>query len=350
VRAALAEQFDYDGDQTCAADGSCRLICPVAIDTGKLVKELRGAAHAPRVEKRMARAAQRWAAVERAARGGLRTGAVLGDMPMRALTAAGRRMLGDEVVPAWSKALPGPAPATLPATARDGAAAVYVPACLNRMMGPAADSRWIVQALVDASARAGMPLWIPEDVAGTCCAMPWSSKGFEDGRRIMAARFAANVRRWSGDGALPVVIDAASCTHGAAEIDGLDGIELVDAVTWCARLLPALDVTAPVASATLHPTCSTRHLGLAAELETLVRAIADDVHVPVVATCCGMAGDRGLLHPELTAAATRDEAAEVSQGSFAAHVSANRTCEMALEAATGRAYEHVAVLLERATR
>jgi D-lactate dehydrogenase len=105
-----------------------------------------------------------------------------------------------------------------------------------------------------------------------------------------------------------------------------------------------------VASATVHPTCSTRHLGLAADLEALARAAAREVHVPIDATCCGMAGDRGLLHPELTATATRDETAEVLAREFAAHVSANRTCEIGLEQATGRPYEHVVALLERVSR
>src|SRR3954449_10681379 len=211
VRVALAEEFAYAGDETCAADGSCKLVCPVAIDTGKLIKELRAAAHPPKAQRRMARAAREWARVERAARAGLKVGDVLGDGAMRGLTALGRRVLGTELVPAWSPALPGPAPAALPPTQRDGAAAVYVPACLNRMLGPAAGSPWVVQALVDVSARAEMPLWIPDDVAGTCCAMPWSSKGFDEGGRLMGERFRDHVRRWSGNGDLPVVIDAASC-------------------------------------------------------------------------------------------------------------------------------------------
>lgn len=350
VRAALAEQFAYDGDETCAADGSCRLVCPVAIDTGALIKSLRVHEHPPREERRMARAARRWAAVERAARAGLRVGSVVGDAPMRAVTGLGRRLLGEEVVPAWSKALPGPAPASLPATARDGAAAVYLPSCLNRMLGPPGDVKWLPEALVEVSARAGLPLWIPEDVAGHCCSMPWSSKGFREGHAHMSAKLAASLKRWTGDGALPVVIDAASCTHGALEIEGLEGVEILDAVAWARRLLPALSVTSPAASATVHPTCSTRHLGLAGDLEALAAALAEKVHVPVVATCCGMAGDRGLLHPELTEAATRDEAAEVAGNDFAAHLSANRTCEIAMESATGRPYEHVAQLLERATR
>jgi D-lactate dehydrogenase len=62
LRAALEQEFSYDGDQTCAADGSCRLVCPVAIDTGRLIKELRVHDHTPRAEKRMQRFAERFAA------------------------------------------------------------------------------------------------------------------------------------------------------------------------------------------------------------------------------------------------------------------------------------------------
>lgn len=72
--------------------------------------------------------------------------------------------------------------------------------------------------------------------------------------------------------------------------------------------------------------------------------------VPPSAECCGFAGDRGLLHPELTASATRDEAAEVTAAAFDPHLPANRTCEIGLEQATGRPYESVVQALERATR
>ena len=49
--AALREQYGYDGLETCAADGSCAAACPVAIDTGALVKVLRQSTHGPRAER-----------------------------------------------------------------------------------------------------------------------------------------------------------------------------------------------------------------------------------------------------------------------------------------------------------
>ena len=100
----------------------------------------------------------------------------------------------------------------------------------------------------------------------------------------------------------------------------------------------------------MHPTCSARHLDLVGPLEAVARELADEIHVPPSAHCCGFAGDRGMLHPELTESATRDEASEVADREFDAYVSSNRTCEVALERATGRPYASLIYLLEEGTR
>ncbi|MBA2506018.1 MAG: (Fe-S)-binding protein, partial [Thermoleophilaceae bacterium] len=279
-------------------------------------------------------------------------------------TRAARAAIGDERVPRWTKATPHPAPAELPFTRRGGATAVYLPACINRIFGPsrhATAPRPLPEALVAVSARAGKPVWIPEDVAGTCCATPFTSKGFKDAQTVMAKRLEANLWRWSEQGSLPVVIDATSCALGVKEEaavalgdearERLARVEVIDPVAWANdHLLPGLEITLPVRNAALHPTCASRHLGLAAKAEALVGALAGEVHVPSVSTCCGFAGDRGFLHPELTAAAVRPMADDLGVEPFDAHVSANRTCEIGMEQATGRPYESVIQLLERATR
>jgi D-lactate dehydrogenase len=72
--------------------------------------------------------------------------------------------------------------------------------------------------------------------------------------------------------------------------------------------------------------------------------------VPVGTTCCGTAGDRGLLHPELVVSATRDEKAELDASPAQAYLSANRTREMGLRQAAGQPYESFIFLLEEPTR
>jgi D-lactate dehydrogenase len=228
------------------------------------------------------------------------------------------------------------------------------------MLGPSpADGVGVVAAMVEASRRAGTPVWIPTDVGGRCCGTPWSSKGFRRGHGWMANEVVAAMWRWSDGGSLPIVVDAASCTHGLVREAGAalgpenaerhGALEILDAVEWCGRLLDRLEPRR-IGSVALHPTCSTRQLGLSRRLAEVARALADEVHQPPSAQCCGFAGDRGLLHPELTEAATREEADEVRARSDDAYLCGNRTCEIALERATGQVYRSPVELLERLTR
>ncbi|MBM3666103.1 MAG: FAD-binding oxidoreductase [Actinobacteria bacterium] len=368
VQRALLEQYEYEALETCAVDGSCGPACPLAIDTGRLVKELRARQRTERAEARAEGLARRWSGVERLARVGLRTGGALGGLPGRAGARIARALVSDEVVPDFPPEMPHAASGRLPATEREGAAAVYMPACVNRIFGrPRHPHREpflpLPEAMVELSRRAGHPVWIPDDAAGNCCGVPWSSKGFRRGHELMSNRTVESLWRWSGEGRLPVVIDASSCSLGLREEvaaalseenrERHEKLEILDSVEWAHdRLLPGLSVSSKVGgTSAIHPTCSTRHLGLTAKLETLAGAVADEVFVPIRATCCGMAGDRGLLHPELTRSATADQAAEfVGAGPITGHFCSNRTCEIGLQQGLGVTYASIVQGLEWATR
>jgi D-lactate dehydrogenase len=367
VYEALLADYEYDALQTCAADGSCQGVCPVAIDTGALVKEFRRRERSEREEAVALALAERYASVERAARAGLSAagvaGGIVGDRAVAKLPKLLRRRVSSELIPT----LPDPPPraaARLPQTSREGAAAVYLPACINRIFGNppgVAQELSLPQALVALSARAGLPLWIPPDAAGHCCATPWSSKGYRRGQDRMAAKTAAALWRWSDQATLQVVIDASSCALGLLadvaprlpeeERERFERIEVLDSIAWAHdRLLARLMVTEKVGSVAVHPTCSAVQLGLAGKLRAIAGELAEQVVVPAASTCCGMAGDRGLLHPELPASALRDAAAELAPMHVDEHVCSNRTCEIGLQQATGAPYASFVLLLERLTR
>jgi D-lactate dehydrogenase len=365
--ARLQDEYEYDGIETCAADGSCAIPCPVQINTAALEKTFRRAESTPGRERVALMIARRWAAAEKLARAAIGASDVIqrtiGVRALTGLTAAVRLVVSDDLMPS----VPGPMPRAqlrkLPATTREGAAAAYFPACINRIFGRNPGQQRhpsLPQALVEVSARAGKPLWIPADVAGKCCSTPWSSKGYNRGHRWMAAATCDALWEWSAHGTLPVVIDAASCTNGLLDdvrnyldpdrLARLEQITLLDSIAWCESLLPALTVTRRLERAAAHPTCSMAHMGLAKNFERLAGHLADEVVVPVGTTCCGTAGDRGLLHPELVVSATRDEKAGLDETPAQAYLCANRTCEMGLRQATGRPYESFVFLLEELTR
>ena len=364
--AQLQREYQYDGIETCAGDGMCSIPCPIGINTGTLIKEFRARENSPAAEAVALRLAKHWKAVEPLARvslwGAHAFSSVFGVKPLTALTAAARSVVSPDLMPA----VPGPMPRAasgLPETDRNGAAAVYFCACINRMFGrdpagPAAPS--LAETFVSLSRRAGKPLWIPPDVAGLCCSTPWRSKGYRQGHKYMAQAVADALWRWSDGGALPIVVDAASCTLGlkedvATQLEGerkeqYESLKIIDSIAWCRDLLPNLAISRKLRRVAVHPTCSITDLGLVGALKQIAGCLADEVEVPIGTTCCGTAGDRGLLHPELVVSATREVRLVLIDRPCDAYLSANRTCEMGLRHATGRPYESFIFLLEELSR
>ncbi len=155
---------------------------------------------------------------------------------------------------------------------------------------------------------------VPDDIDALCCGVPWSSKGLPGGQQAMREVVARTVGAVVGTRRVDVISDASSCTEGYLEALQDSGLEVTvtDAVQFVAdRVLPLLPEGERLASLSLHPTCSSTRLGSNAALATIGAAVAEEVHLPVDWGCCGFAGDRGMLHPELTASATAAEAVEV---------------------------------------
>ncbi|MCE0767377.1 FAD-binding oxidoreductase [Pseudonocardia kujensis] len=356
VLAELERDYEYAGIDTCAADGMCQTACPVLINTGDLVKRLRAEQAGPLAQRGWAVAAKHWAGTTRAAAGALTAADALPDRLVAGATALGRRVVDPEVLPAWSPELPrGGRPRS--DTARPRADAVLFASCTGTMFGPAGDDRsgerGAAAAFERLCARGGVTLTRPAGLASLCCGTPWKSKGLTAGYAEMARRVLPALWEASRGGELPVIGDASSCTEGLRQLvaDATDrryaAIRVVDAVAFTAeRLLDRLTVT-PLDSLALHPTCSAVRMGLDGPLRAVAAAVARTVTVPATWGCCGFAGDRGLLHPELTAAATAPQATELAGRTFDAHASCNRTCELGMTRATGRPYEHVLEVLDR---
>lgn len=353
LAATLRKEYDYDGVETCAVDGMCQTACPVLINTGDLVRRLR-AENANRVEQAGWKvAAQGWDAVSRV--GGLAL-TVADKVPValpRLATDAARAVLGADTVPRYSGELPAGGRRRRIVSSADPVA-VYFSSCTTTMFGPEGGGSGVAESFLSLCERAGVEVASPPDLPSLCCGTPWKSKGLTDGYAVMKARVAASLKAATRDGELPVVCDASSCTEGLEvllEAAGENGIRVIDAVAFVAdEVLPKLPAGSRLETLTLHPTCSSVRLGVSGALTAVAAAVADEVIVPDDWGCCAFAGDRGMLHPELTASATVDEAAGVRAAGSEAHASLNRTCELGLTRATGESYRHILELLDDVTR
>ena len=103
-------------------------------------------------------------------------------------------------------------------------------------------------------------------------------------------------------------------------------------------LLPRLMVTKQAGPVALHVNCSVRRTGSDAKLKTVLAACVDQIIEPAGVTCCGFAGDRGFVVPELNRHALRNIHDELP------------ACEIGLTAETGRTFRSIAYLLEECSR
>jgi D-lactate dehydrogenase len=207
---------------------------------------------------------------------------------------------------------------------------------------------------------AGLAVRLPDGVEGLCCGMAFQSKGYPDAARAAASKTAEALWRASSGGRVPVVTDASPCAGtlgdlvaGILKESGRE-VKMLDFPSfWAREVLPGLpDSPRRRGTAILHPTCTLIKSGGVADLLAVARAHAERVEVPLFAECCGFAGDRGFLVPELTASATAVEAAEIrrilEREPGAGCYSTCRTCEIGMARAVGRPFRSVLHLVHEA--
>ncbi|MEU6258538.1 FAD-binding and (Fe-S)-binding domain-containing protein [Streptomyces sp. NPDC047043] len=354
----LRAAFAVDAVDSCAADSLCVTACPVHIDTGEVMKGFRAGRVGPLAARTGVGVARHFGAVVTVARGSLGAASAVPRWVAGGTSRTARRFGGDEWIPDLTLPLPSPGPLRRPiASARPDA--VFFPACVNSIFGDGG-APGTTGSFMELCRATGIRLRTPEEIGGLCCGTPWKSKGFVAGHVEMAVRTFDSLWGASEQGRLPVVCDASSCSHALGELgrhvdaerrERFEALTVLDSVTFAREVIvPRLGSVRRVGSVAVHPTCSSVHMDNVEDVLAIARHCADEAVVPLSAGCCGFAGDRGLLHPELTEGATRAEAAEVTSRHFDAYVSSNKTCEIGMSRATGRRYEHVLDLLAACVR
>jgi len=344
---SLERDYRYAGLDTCAVDGMCATVCPVDINTGDLVRRLRVDSQSPFRDTVWAFAARHWSLVTILIGRALSLAKLMPPALIAAVTRGLRQILGKSDVPQWSADLPGGGTRRT-VLRHPSPEIIFLASCTTSMFG-SQTGIGSERAFLALCERAGIAVATPERPESLCCGTPWSSKGLTTGYASMRERILTFV---SG---LPlgaiVVTDASSCTDGYLKVlEGNPTVKVTDSVTFIAGHLDRFPVMRTLQRVVIHPTCSSERLNTTADLVAVAQHVAEEVVLASEWACCGFAGDRGMLFPELTASATKEMAAEIRGFEAEAFVSCNRTCEMGMTRATGRDYANILESMEWATR
>ncbi|MCH2340655.1 FAD-binding and (Fe-S)-binding domain-containing protein [Pseudomonas sp. NPDC047963] len=352
----LEQLYDYQGVETCAATGLCAQRCPVGINTGDLVRKLRGrnadnTRAATWLAEHFRTAVQGARFMLHVANGAhLLMGTRLLSKTSAALTNASKGR-----VPQWSSATPQPLqrlhlPKPSPQDQRPRV--VYLAACVSRAMGPAARDQE-QEPLLDTTRtlleKAGYQVIFPDELNNLCCGQPFASKGYAEQAEQKRQETLDALLKASRGGLDPIYCDTSPCTLRLVQDLADDRLQVFDPVRFIrTHLIDKLDFEPQDAPIAVHVTCSTQHLGEAQALIDIARRCAKEVVVPEGIHCCGFAGDKGFTTPELNAHALRSlkDAVQVCEEG----ISTSRTCEIGLSQHGGIDYHGLVYLVNRNSR
>lgn len=364
----LSDDYVYDAMDTCATDGLCATACPVGIDTGKFIKRLRYESNSKFTKNLSMNIAKHFDQVEGMIQIMLsgtniatkifgKRGAefIIGLFP-NLIESLSRLKL-----PEWKSDLPKKAK-PLPITKSELVDWIYFPTCITRTMGKIPDEpvdKSIPEMLIEIASSANIHLNIPQNVQGKCCGTPFSSKGYKEAYQYKINEFVENCYQWTEKGKIPIVMDTSPCTYTVKTCrDDLtqenqikfDSLKIFDIVEFLEVIIQKLNITQLNDRIVLHPVCSVTKMNLDQSLKKVAEKCTESVEIPDSVGCCGFAGDRGMLFPELTQSATFFESSEVKSKDYDGYYSTSRTCEVGMSRGTGKIYSSIVYLVYKALK
>jgi len=353
--------FEYQAEQTCAADGMCQEKCPVKINTGEMIKSLRVDQLAPmttanRISMTLANNFGLMNAVVPPFLNAVSlTHRLVGSTPLVKISESLNR-LSKNYIPTWNPYMPKGAsklPSPHPVAQSDSKVpqkVVYVPACVTRMMGPAhgdPETASVHEKLLSLFKKANYEVIYPKGLSNLCCGMMFNTRGFKTAAQNKLTELENAVLEASENGKYPVVCDTSPCLYTLKSgTDSKLRFSLYEPVQFFKLFMEdKLEFKKVRDTVAVHIPCSSKKMGIEKHFLDLTQKCAHEV-VPSGVPCCGMAGDRGMRYPELTASALQHMSypAECKDG-----YSTSRTCEMSLSNHSGFNFRGLVYLLDEAT-
>lgn len=357
-RPELEKEYRFIGRQSCCSDGSCQMPCPMHINTGVITDAVRTLNNPALFRRALTFGAENFSPVETSIRGVLKAAVaaqkVISPYPLIWASDFMHRVYSQ--VPHWSRHFPMPAKIHWQETERPDY--LYFPACVTRIFGGSSLGKDdLITVVMRIAARAGLRVSLPKEMHGLCCSQIWSHKGDPEGQKIIADKTVERFYELSDCGRIPIFCDTSSCTHTLLRdmAEALSdenrqkyaALKIMDITEWLLNeAMPRLKVTKPKGTVLLHPTCAARILGVDGFMKEIAARCAREVVIPLDCQCCGAAGDRGFMFPEIAETAVRHEREDIEGRTFDGCYSLARTCEISMSDTIARPYESIVYLVD----
>ncbi|MCW8090843.1 FAD-binding and (Fe-S)-binding domain-containing protein [Alteromonas sp. ASW11-130] len=343
----VEKAFQYLGVDSCAATGMCASACPVDIDTGDWVRDLRRRRNTNAWFGRLSM--HHFPVVTQAVRTSLSLARSVSNIISPAkLEKVSRKMnrFTGKRIPVWLDTTPSGASSKHCQSVQFDEKVIYLPSCPTRVFAANKQQlplQYVVTSLLN---KAGIQVIIPEDSDNLCCGQPWQSKGYAELADKKNNQTSQSIHHLNSGKEYPVLTDASSCAL-QFKLSGQSYWEL--SAFLLEHVVPKLQIVPLNETVLLHTTCSTKRNKQADMLRQLTQLCVDRIIEVDEISCCGFAGEKGFWLPELNESALAP-IKETDIASCRRGVSNNRSCEIGLSRYSGIEFSHVAYLLDEVSK
>ena len=344
--------YDHLGTALCATDGMCTTKCPLAVDVAGFVRDRRSGLATSFNRTVAHKTGCHFSTVTKGASLLLNGVAIfqrlLGDAMMYRSSAVARKIAANKL-PAWNEQMPrGGKKLPSPSKQRPDVV-VYMPSCAIRTMGDSVHdpAEPLAEVTIRVLERAGYSVVFPENVKELCCGKAFETKGLFNEAEAKSREMQEALLKISRNGKYPILCETSPCLARMKKVMD-DRLKLYEPIEFAYHyLLNRLTLRKSYGRIAVHPTCSTRLLGLDEALFQLAEKCADIVVWPRDIQCCGFSGDKGFTHPELNKSSLESLAAAIQECEEG--FSTSRTCEIGLSLHGKVPYKNVMYLLDSCT-
>ncbi len=345
----LKKGYSYEVVATCAGCSMCATACPLEIDSTKIAnaynnENAKGIFLAKTLAKNLSKSVKMAKFGLNLAKFGQNT---LGKEKMKNLSLSFNKKFHTPIVPVF---MPTGNHYPLNSRINGTKSVIYLSSCLNRAFAPsplARDKRTLQEVFESLCKKAKISVLYPKSIDKFCCGKALKNYTLKNPELNPLNAMMDELLTLSENGKISLVCDHSAC--GAELLLKLDKrLKIFDMSEFVEKeILKYLNIKPLEEDIGIYAVCSSKKYGF----DTSLRKIASlctkgKVYEHKNTHCCGFAGDKGFMKPELNMSALNDFEKFFKNLKIKRFYSSSSTCEIGLSDKTKNSWQHLIYLVD----
>lgn len=337
----LKQQYEYMGDETCAACSMCATLCPLEIDTANIAINLRQQDSSKLVKHII----NNISFYSKSAAIGLNAIHTLGIKPLNKLSIKARNI--SKKIPYIPKNTPLGnkfTPSIKSAQYKDSV--IYFTTCINRTFKTNQTPLYkVVESLCN---KANIDIIYPKEINNMCCGKAFSQ--YKDLELQNTKKILQILLTTSDNGKIPIILDHSACSIHLQKILRDSKLKIYDLPQYIYEvIMQKITIKKIDENVAVYAMCALKKSNQENIIEDISKLCTNGKIIKNSVFCCGFAGNKGFFTPELNKNALKKIKNFYDTTTIKRGFSSSTTCEIGLNDYSNIKWQNIAYLVDEVT-